>query len=257
MNDILDAISARIKAPYFGYALLAFIAMNWRGLFLLAVTEGKPQDRLAAFDAETSTSSLIIYPLLVGAIVAASAAWIRLVFEFISRKPLETIDNLHIKAEHEKAILKTKLERSRTSFFAEKEEELIDRARRDFDIKAIEDEELKSKLMQEIEALRQERDRVSETLTTPGRAYQLSSIEAEMLKAAAKGGRGEITKNQYLDDQNIQVGNIVFGEGSPREFARYEAALESLALNGLVKSMGDRGNLFQLTNSGWQLADAL
>ena len=34
MNDIFDAISARIKAPYFGYALLAFIGLNWRGIFL-------------------------------------------------------------------------------------------------------------------------------------------------------------------------------------------------------------------------------
>lgn len=257
MNDILDAVSARIKAPYFGYTLLAFIAMNWRGIFLLAATEGSPQDRLAAFDAETSASSLIVYPLLVGAVVAASAAWIRLVFEFISRRPLEAIDNLYIESEHRKTIHKTRLERSRASFFAEKEEELIERARRDYKVQAIEDEELKQKLAQEIESLRRKRDRMSETLNASKSAHQLSPLESEMLKAAAKDGGGTIAKNEYLEGRTIQIGRIIFGEGSPRDFAKYESALRSLASKDLIKSMGGKDVLFELTDSGWQLADAL
>lgn len=257
MNDILEAISARIKAPYFGYALLAFIAMNWRGLFLLAVTEGPPQARLAAFDAETSTRSLIFYPLLVGALVAASAAWIRLIFEFISRKPLEVIDNLHIESEHRKTILKTKLEKSRTNYFASKEEELIERAKRDYEVKSIEDEDLKRKLMDEIDDLRRERDQMSHNLDTSIAAHQLSSTELDLLKAAATKGNGRITRNEYLEGRSIQTGGLMFGGDSPREFAKYETALNSLVSKGLVKSTSSQGILFELTNSGWTLADAL
>ncbi|MFT7880687.1 MAG: hypothetical protein ABXS91_09875, partial [Sulfurimonas sp.] len=72
MDEIVDAITSRFKSPYFGYALLAFFALNWRGIFLLAVTDGSPQDRLAAFDSVTDTYTLILFPLLTGALVAAT-----------------------------------------------------------------------------------------------------------------------------------------------------------------------------------------
>ena len=50
MNDVIDAINTRFKSPYFGYAVLAFFALNWRGIFLLSATEGDPASRLEAFD---------------------------------------------------------------------------------------------------------------------------------------------------------------------------------------------------------------
>jgi len=66
MGDVLDAVSARIKAPYFGYAVLAFIALNWRAIFLFVMTEATPVERLAIFDAHTSNWTLFFAPLLVG-----------------------------------------------------------------------------------------------------------------------------------------------------------------------------------------------
>lgn len=100
MHDVLDAISARIKAPYFGYALLAFIGLNWRGMFLLTVTNGSPQERLAAFDAQTSAWSLVVLPLLVGGLVTLVSPWVRLGFGLLSKRPFEHIDNLHLDSDH-------------------------------------------------------------------------------------------------------------------------------------------------------------
>src|SRR5690606_26367828 len=97
---------------YFGYALLAFIGLNWRGIFLLTVTSGSPQVRLAAFDAQTSAWSLVVLPLFVGALVTLASPWVRLGFGLLSKRPFEHIDNLHLDSEHKKTIRKTQLEQS-------------------------------------------------------------------------------------------------------------------------------------------------
>jgi hypothetical protein len=101
MNDLVDAVTSRIRAPYFGYSLLAFVALNWRGLFLLFVTEGTPQQRLDAFDAETSKLTLYVLPLVVGLTVAATAPWVRLAFSRLWIKPLQRIDFIQIESDHQ------------------------------------------------------------------------------------------------------------------------------------------------------------
>lgn len=257
MNEILDAVSSRLKSPYFGYSLLAFAALNWRGIFLLTATAGTPETRLAAFDAETSVATLIMLPLIVGAIVAASTPWIRFAFSFISRRPFELIDNVHLESEHKKTIRKTELERSRTAFFADKENELIERAKRDEQVQGIEDDQLKERLMSQLESLREDRDRLSETLNSQSRAKDLTMPEMELLKAAAKSSDGSILRNRYLTNSNIQAGNTAFGETSAREFAKYDSALASLDSKGLVQGVGKKGEIFHLTQIGWQIAESL
>lgn len=257
MNDILDAISARIRAPYFGYALLAFIGLNWRGLFLLAVTEGAPQQRLEAFDAQTSFGSLVIVPLLAGALVTLVSPWIRFAFGYLSKRPFEHIDNLYLDSEHRKTIRKTQLERSRADLFASKESELIERARRDEEVLEIENEQLKEKLKQEIDVLRRQRDEMSADLDGHANSISLSATEKEMLKAAARDGKGNITRNEYIGGRSIQIGLFTFGNDSSREFSKFDSALKSLVNKGLVTPVGNKGELFELSHTGWLIADAL
>jgi hypothetical protein len=257
MHDVLDAISARIKAPYFGYALLAFIGLNWRGIFLLTVTTGAPQERLAAFDAQTSVWSLLVLPLLVGGFVTLLSPWIRLGFGLLSKLPFEKIDNLHLDSEHKKTIRKTQLEQSRSAFFASKESELIERAKRDEEVLEIEDEQLKEKLKSEIDALRRERERMSIDLSAERSDARLSPQEREILKAAAQDKSGSIMRMSYIGGRTIQAGRLTFGEESSRDFARYDSALNDLVSKGLVIAVGHKGEMFELTHSGWQLADAL
>ena len=257
MNDIFDAISARIKAPYFGYALLAFIGLNWRGIFLLSVTKGAPQERLDAFDAQTSISSLIVLPLLVGALVTVASPWLRLAFGFLSKRPLEHIDNLHLDSEHKKTIRKTQLEQSRADFFASKESELIGRARRDEEILEIEDERLKEKLKQEIDVLRRERERVSLNLDEQSNDTRISVPEREILKAAVQDKSGSIMRMSYIGGRSIQAGSRMFGEGSGRDFSKYDSALNNLVSKDLVSAVGHSEEMFELTYAGWQLADTL
>lgn len=257
MQDVLDAISARIKAPYFGYALLAFIGLNWRGIFLLSVTNGSPQERLAAFDAETSAWSLIVLPLLAGGLITLISPWIRLGFGLLSKRPFEHIDNLHLDSEHKKTLRKTQLEQSRSAFFASKESELIERAKRDEEILEIEDEQLKEKLKKEIDALRREREEMSIALTERENSVRVSAQGREILKAAAQDKSGSIMRMSYIGGRTIQAGRLTFGEESSRDFAKYDSALSDLVSSGLVSAVGNKGEMFELTNAGWQLADAL
>ncbi|WP_345984489.1 hypothetical protein WCX49_07565 [Sulfurimonas sp. HSL-1656] len=253
MDEFVDAVTSRFKSPYFGYALLAFFALNWRGIFLLTVTDASPQDRLAAFDSVTDIYTLLILPLLTGAAVAASSHWVRFVFGLIARKPLELIDNMHLETEHKKTIRQTELEQSRTELFALKEKELIDRAKRDVEVAEISDKSLKQKLSAEIESLRRERDELSKKT----HEIQLSKEAHELLKAAASNKNGTIMKPQTINKRSIQAGGLIFGSESQRDFVKYEAALDELVNHDLVKDRGYKGEIYELTHSGWQFASAL
>lgn len=259
---MIDAVSSRIKTPYFGYAILAFFALNWRGIFLLATTAGTPQERLAAFDCVTSHYTLVVWPLVVGALVAASTHWIQYLFGLISMKPAGLIDNIRLEAEHRKTIRQTELEQSRSDLFAVKEQELIERAKRDEEVARIEDEEAKEKLAAQLENLRRERDQLSAQLKNQisvGKptAYNISPEATELLQAASENKNGTILKPRSIGNRSIQAGKKLFGSESSRDFAQYEDALEELISHGLVKGLSDKGEMFELTHKGWQVADAL
>ena len=223
MRELIDAVDSRIKAPYFGYAALAFVALNWRGIFLLSTTEASPLERLSAFDSQTNSFTLVILPLLVGAAVAATSHWVHFIFGFISSKPSALIDNLYLEAEHKRTIRQTELEQSRSELFAVKEKELIERAQRD------------------------------EKSIIKGLSSEASSI----LKAASKSKDGTIIKSESLGLPSIEAGGLTFGAKSHRDFAKNEAALEELVSEDFVKASGNQGVMFILTHRGWQAADKL
>lgn len=257
MNDIVDAITTRFKAPYFGYALLAFFALNWRGIFLLMTSDATPPERLAAFDNETNIYSLVILPLITGAAVAATAHWVRYVFGIISRKPLELIDNLDLEAQHNRSIRQAELEQSRTKLFSIKEVELIDRAKRDEEVEKISDKSEREKLKGELERLRRERDELYEEAFGNDKSIKLSEEARNLLLAAASDKNGTILKPQTLGSRSIQAGGSNFGQKSQRDYAKYEAALEELVSYELAKDRGFKGEVYELTHAGWELSSSL
>lgn len=261
MNDILDALSARIKSPYFGYSVLAFLGLNWRGIFLLFSLNGTAYERIHAFDLETSIYSLLLFPLLVGTAVALSSPWIRFFFAYFSRIPLELADNVSLNLEHRKAIRQAELERTRSDLFAVKEDELIERAKRDEKIAEIDNQEVQAKLNAQIEELRKERDQLSEQVKSQGSTLKssknLSRAASEILRAASLSSEGEITMIGTLAGTTIDVGEEQFGGHNSREFARYESGLQELIDFGYVKDRSGKGERFVLTHDGWNTAEIL
>src|SRR5690606_35579725 len=128
---------------------------------------------------------------------------------------------------------------------------------RDEEVLEIEDEQLKEKLKKEIEALRRERERMAVGLSGRENDVRVSAQEREILKAAAQDKSGSIMRMSYIGGRTIQAGGRTFGEASSRDFAKYDSALKELVSKGLVLSLGHKGEMFELTHSGWQLADTL
>jgi hypothetical protein len=258
VKEVVDAVNNRLKTPYFGYAILAFIALNWRGFFLLVLSKGKPEEKLALFDAQTDIYTLLIYPLVIGAVVAATAHWFKYLFGLIERKPKELVENQQLEAEHKKTIKQAQLEQSRSDLFAVKENELIDRAKRDEAVADIEDLETKEKLIKQLDSIRTERDMLSNELQMKHRPEDGLSQEAkEILVAASSDDRGNIMKIKSLSGRNIQAGKSSFGSKDQKSFVKYEAALEQLIEHNFVKELGHKGEVFEITHKGWDLIQAL
>jgi len=258
MKEVVQALNDRIKAPYFGYAILSFIALNWRGFFLLFVSDGKPEERLALFDAQTDIFTLLLWPLAFGALVAATTKWLAYIFAIIEKKPNELIENLNLEAEHKMTIKQSQLEQSRSKLFAVKEEELIDRAKRDEELASIEDSEAKEKLIEQLNSIRRERDMLSNELVESKKAQSELSKEAqEIMIAASSKEDGSIMKTVTKSGKDIQAGNKSFGSEGYKSFAKYESALSELLKNEFVKELGQKGEVFELTHKGREWVDAL
>jgi hypothetical protein len=259
MKEIVDAIGTRIQAPYFGYAVLAFIALNWRALFMLLMHNAPVPDRIAAFEQGTTLWSVLLFPLLIGAFFAVLTPWSRFIFESISQKPLALRDRLRIHAEHERTVLQSELEKARTELFGQKEKELIARAKRDEEIAAIDDGELKQRLEKEVAALRTERDELKSQVGTAtvsaASPDKLSGAAVEMVKAAASMESGDILTPKTLSGRSIQAGNETFGQEDAKSYARYASALEELEQQGYIKAVGNKREIFELTHKGWSFAE--
>lgn len=252
MGDVLDAVSARIKAPYFGYAVLAFVAWNWRGIFLLVMTAGSAEQRLAVFDLHTNVWSLYVAPLITGVVVAASSEWIRFIFEWVARNPRLWMEMNHQQAEHKKVIQKIELERLRDERFTRREEELIARAQRDEKVKEIADDEVKRQLQSELDELRRERERGSVTKTESS----LPSPAAHTLLQAAEKSDGRIVRGVDEFGRYIGSGDLMVVKSlDPRDYSRHEAALRELEDSGLV--VQEYEDVYEVTEKGWQCLEFL
>ncbi len=277
MEEIVNAISNRIKTPYFGYSILAFFALNWRGLFLLVLTEGTPQHKLAAFDQVTNIQSLIIFPLLIGSIIALSAPWLRYLFELLSTKPFALVDELKLSSLHTITIKQKELEQSRADLFALKENELIERAERDEKVKQFANSDEKKKLENELEKLRKERNSLyaqpapnfppfgADTDFTvasldkkdPSTTLKLLSKNAiELLKTSAQS-ISEIIIITHSTKQWVKIGEHSFGEKNNQTFLSYKNALEELLHYDLIKQTSSNEKRFGLSDKGWELTRLL
>ncbi|EAR28495.1 hypothetical protein [Pseudoalteromonas tunicata] len=97
----------------------------------------------------------------------------------------------------------------------------------------------------------------SEQIPTQNEQYSLSQEAKSLLKAASNRDDGTILKMALLSGRLIQAGGESFGGERGRETAKWDAALEELLSYGLVAARGYKGEVFELTNKGWEVADAL
>ncbi|MER1941174.1 hypothetical protein ABS755_10760 [Castellaniella sp. FW104-16D08] len=85
------------------------------------------------------------------------------------------------------------------------------------------------------------------------------SAEARiLLKEASLDAHGRIMYLRYIGGTNIQTnGKNVIPSGERREVAKWEQALNELVASGLVVERGQKGEFFELTNLGYQIAEMI
>lgn len=258
MNEVVDAVNARLKSPYFGYAVLAFIALNWRGIFMLLAIQDTPQARLWAFDQETSFLTLVMYPLLIAAAISILSHWIRLAFGYMAISPLARLERIHLQAEHEKALLRSQYDKQRAEFFAAEEQDLIDKAKRDLEVEGIQDQETKKKLSDEINKLREDRAKLNDDVAS-FKAETLSPAAAMLMKAANKTGDGKIEIADSMDTRYVRTGLKLFGSENDRDFKKFQSAVNELRQLGFLEDIAitESAALFEFNERGWMAIEKL
>lgn len=86
----------------------------------------------------------------------------------------------------------------------------------------------------------------------------LSKEEKSLLKEASKDHDGRIMKTKYMGGVSIQTNRKNFVEGSnPRSAALWISALDSLVQMAYITSEGYKGEVFKITQSGYEAADLI
>ncbi|WP_180027659.1 hypothetical protein [Acinetobacter sp. YH16032] len=235
MKDLIDAINTRVKEPYWGFFLLSFLAFNWRALFLLCFAKGTAQEKIFLFDDQTTFLSLIVFPIITAVAIMLVTPWLKVLFGLVSGLAYEKLNSQELAREHKYIAEKNKLEQERTLEIANKEKDLIDKAKRDADIETIEHEEVKENLKKDIEELR-----------------VLKNAEKEILQAASMDKNGQIIRRTFIGGRFIQVGNLQLGTQNNMEFLKYDEALNSLRVKGLIQDVGQKGEIFEISYKGWE-----
>lgn len=89
-------------------------------------------------------------------------------------------------------------------------------------------------------------------------SFGLSEEARQLLIEASKDKGGLIISLRHMGGQSIQTNGINFTDsGDRRSVARWEAAVEQLLDNDLIVARGDKNQVFELTNKGYELADSL
>ena len=84
----------------------------------------------------------------------------------------------------------------------------------------------------------------------------LSNEAKVLLKEASRDQNGVIMSVRFIGGQVIQTnGRNLVDSGDRRSVARWEAALAELLDNGLVIPRGHKGEVFEVTDAGYRLAD--
>ena len=85
----------------------------------------------------------------------------------------------------------------------------------------------------------------------------LSEDAKSVLRAAAEGGGQVICIRNFGGIRVGAGGESMAEDDGPREAARWEAAVEELQRHRYIKDVGYKGEVFELTKAGWDMADSL
>jgi hypothetical protein len=94
--------------------------------------------------------------------------------------------------------------------------------------------------------------------STPAISDGLTEEAKKLLKEASLDPHGHVMHIRYIGGVTLQVNgkNMISSDGR-REVARWEAALHDLVRAGLFIGRGGKGEMFEITDLGYKVADTL
>jgi len=86
--QFLQTFQERMRTPWIGSILIAFLLWNWQPLFFLVASDTALLTRFAYFEIHTDWCSLFFGPLIAGFVFAALKLWISLVMDWLGAKAI-------------------------------------------------------------------------------------------------------------------------------------------------------------------------
>jgi hypothetical protein len=115
---------------------------------------------------------------------------------------------------------------------------------------------LKRQIDKIVEVLGEVQEEVTET--APSVEERLSLEARQLLLEAAQDQHGRIISVQTTGGTTIQTGGRnMIDEQTPRTLAIWRSALEELVNLGLVKAIGYKGEVYEVTRKGFEVADLI
>jgi hypothetical protein len=101
-------------------------------------------------------------------------------------------------------------------------------------------------------------ENISPLIESSTQLPELSHEARIMLKEASLDPHGRIAHVRYLNGTDIQTnGKSLIPSDERRDVARWEAALEELTYEDLLIERGHKGEIFEVSNLGYQIADMI
>ena len=230
-QSVFDAYKDRIRSPFWGTLIFAFLVLHWRELFLLAFSEKNAEARISAFDPSFRDWGLTI---LVGLAFFLATPWIKYFGAWIASYPSELLRKLEEHKAHERALRKLKYEDAQA-----REKEAYEQARRDAALKVAKDIE-KAKQDYGIEAAERVRsanlahearqDAIFDVL----KKWKLTQAEGNLLLHLQDARRGQSPFELAQNARLIRVMILDFPELIEADQAKISAKIEEL-LKGLAE----------------------
>lgn len=255
MKEYLEAWSQRVRSPFGGYTIAAFLAINWREVFYLFFSDQPASIRIRFFDLNSSWVDLTILPLLFGGILAVGFPWLNYIVAFCIREPVgkhrklqmtETISNrIHQIADS------TRIEEAEAENERVRENRKIEQARRLEEARATGSEDLANSILEDREISVGLPDKLSETLNSLGRLEK-----AVVLKI----GQDNVSWSQdrLKKDSNLrsEYDDFTFNSSSIRFDVDLKAAVVRLAQVKFLKTEQLTSGI-TLTDVGYRAFDIL
>lgn len=102
------------------------------------------------------------------------------------------------------------------------------------------------------------RDQKTVVIESNSNIPDLTNEAKVLLKEASRDRNGSILHLRYMGGTDIQTnGKNLIDSNERREVARWEAALQELVAKELVVERGHKGEVFEISNLGYQVADMI